>query len=118
MATPTIELVLPQSAVNSVAIGFYRMGFNPLAAAVFVASRPFVFDGNLSTGRYTVKSLATGKITEDYLGATIETRIVDGDFFFFMDNGDVLNISAAQRHLAAAVLDRLSTLVNVGGNPN
>lgn len=94
------------------------MGFNPLAAAVYVASRPFVFDGNLSTGRYTVKHVETGKVTENYSGATMETRIVDGDFFFFMDNGDILNISAAQRQLAAAVLDRLSMLINVGGHPN
>jgi hypothetical protein len=117
-STPNIELVLPKSAINSVAAAFYRMGFTPFKAAVYVASRPFVFDGNPRTGRYTVKNLVSGEITDNYLGATIETVISDGDFIFYMDNGDVLNVSDAMRALAMAVADRMVDLVTVGGNPN
>lgn len=117
-STPNIELVLPKSAINSVAVGFYRAGFTPFAASLYVASRPFVFDGQPSTGNYAVKHLETGEVTENYLGATIETVIQNGDFVFFMDNGDILNISEAQRRLAAAVFERMSALVTAGGNPN
>lgn len=117
-STPNIELVLPKSAINSVAMGFYRAGFTPFAASLHVASRPFVFDGNPSTGHYSVKNLATGNVTEDYLGATIETVIIDGDFIFYMDNGDILNVSESMRQLAAAVHERMTALTSMWGKSN
>lgn len=107
---PNIELVLPEGAVNSLAASFYRRGNSPIESAVYVSSRPFLFDGDASADQFTVRNIVTGEITTHYSGATIEVRIVKNEVIYFMDNGDILNISLAMRSIGKGVFERMLEL--------
>lgn len=115
---PNIELMLPREAINSLANVFYTQGIPPIDAAVYISSRPFTFDGNVSPERYIVRNMTTGDVTVNYPGTTMYVRVHGSEVIYVMDNGDVLNISKAMRSIGKAVFERLIVLFHVGGHPN
>lgn len=116
--TPNIELVLPEAAVNSLAAAFLRRGDSPAEAALYVSSRPFVFDGSAVGNNFTVRHIATGEVTLNYIGATEDIQIENGEIMYLMDNGDVLNISLAMRSVGKGVFERMIAIIQLVGNPN
>lgn len=116
--TPNIELVLPESAVNSLAATFLRRGDSPIEAACFVSSRPFIFDGAVSGNNFTVRNIESGEVTTNYSGIAVDIQTVGGEIIYLMDNGDILNISLAMRSVGKGIFERMISLIHLVGNPN
>lgn len=116
--TPNIELVLPEAAINSLAASFLRRGDSPVEAALFVSSRPFVFDGSVVGNNFTVRNIESGEVTMNYIGTAVEIKIDKSEIIYLMDNGDILNISLAMRSVGKGVFERMVSLISLVGNPN
>jgi hypothetical protein len=115
---PNIELVIPEAAVNSLAASFLRRGDSPIAASLYVSSRPFIFDGAISGNNFTVRNIASGEVTMNYTRIAIDIQIEGGEIMYLMDNGDILNISLAMRSVGKGVFERMISLISLVGHPN